>query len=315
LYEALQGFPGAEKIIRNTRCVTVHFAFMHMDVTIMDPDYEPRPPREGEIFHSPDSGASYRVRSNPFGFAKWFRKSVFFQEGVGSFAERVASRRQVNFMDRLQASEIKAADQDKLPPMIPPRFDAQQVVALKLMKRILNIEYRKQSVRRPPSIYLTKKSSDCGFDPIGLTGQLERLAACIYEQMGHSLTLASGPLEKNPVCDIDIITDRWPENQEDRRVLRAVMKDILGGLEKAKTSSFAEIAEWLTEVFGEEISTRAVRKHLERRSHGEPVGAVKVVGTILPIAAITSPAIARQMTQIPSHNFHNEVARTSNEGN
>ena len=68
LYWALQGFPGAERVVRNTRCVTVEFAFMHMDVTPMDPEAEPRPERIGEIFHSPDEGEACHVPANPVGF-------------------------------------------------------------------------------------------------------------------------------------------------------------------------------------------------------------------------------------------------------
>jgi hypothetical protein len=78
LYDALQGFPDVQKIVRCTRCVQLQFAFMHMDVTILDPAADPRPERVGEIFHSPDTGASYRVPSNPYGFGQWFRKNVTY---------------------------------------------------------------------------------------------------------------------------------------------------------------------------------------------------------------------------------------------
>jgi hypothetical protein len=36
LEAALQGFPGVIKIVRCTRCIQLQFAFMHMDVTLMD---------------------------------------------------------------------------------------------------------------------------------------------------------------------------------------------------------------------------------------------------------------------------------------
>ena len=36
LEEALQGFPGATKIVRCTRCVQIQFPYMHMDVTVLD---------------------------------------------------------------------------------------------------------------------------------------------------------------------------------------------------------------------------------------------------------------------------------------
>jgi len=315
LFDGLQGFPGAEEIVRNTRCVTVHFAFMHMDVTIMHPQQEPRPERVGEIFHSPDKGESYRVPANPHGFSTWFRKSVFFQEGIGSFAERISKRRLESQIDRLQAPVAKALDQDKLPPMIPPRMDAQQVVALKLMKRILNVEYAKLKVRKPPSIYTTKKAADCGYEPMGLTAQLERLAKCIQTEMINAIVLGYGPDERNPTHFEDCLNDRWPETQEDRQVFKNVMGRVLQSLEKAKSSGFTEIAKIMHELFGETISAVAVKKHLVRREGSNPAMVMKGVGTIIPAAAISAPAIARDMHSIPKHNFHCELKKNGKRNN
>ena len=308
LFEALQEFPGAKKIVRNTRCVTVDFAFMHMDVTIMDPETAPRPERVGEIFHSPDSGESHRVPSNPFGFSQWFRRTVFFQDGVGSFSEKVAKRRLENFVDRLQPPNPRAADQDSLPPMIPPRFDAQQAVALKLIKRNLNVSYRKRQEKKPPSIYITKMASDCGHDEGGLTAQLERLASFIMNQMAHALAVSSGPDERNPAYEADRINDRWPKTQEDRQALHTVMGELLTVLEKAKTSPFAEIAKLMGQAFGEDVSGRAVKRHVDRRDGANPAKTVKGAGTVIPATIITSPAIARETRPIPDHHFHCEDA-------
>ena len=309
LFEALEGFPNAEKIKRNTRCVTVHFASMHMDVTIMAPQQAPRPERVGEIFHSPDKGSSYRVPANPYGFSGWFRKSVFFQEGVGSFAERVAKRRLESFVDRFQAPTTKALDQDKLPPMIPPRLDAQQVVALKLMKRILNVEYAKKKVRKPPSIYTTKKAADCGFESMGLTAQLEQLARCIQNEMTNAIAIGNGPDERNPTHFADRLNDRWPETQEDRQVFKDVMGKVLRLLERAKKSDFSEIAKIMNELFGESVSAFAVKKHLMRREGSNPAMVIKRVGTVIPAAVISAPAIAKDLRSIPDHRFHCELKK------
>jgi hypothetical protein len=309
LYDALQGFPNSVKIIRNTRCVTVQFANMHMDVTILDPHQEPRHARTGQIFHSPETGKGHRVPANPFGFSFWFRRTVVFQEGVGSFADRISKRRQENFVNRLHSQSTRAAEQDKLPPAIPPRFDAQQVVALKLMKRILNVEYAERDVRRPPSIYTTKKSTDCGFEPRGLTAQLARLAQCIRTEMLNSLAVGSGPDQRNPEYSEDRINDRWPQTQEDRRTFANVMDKLLGALERAKTASFTDIAQIMSELFGEGISTNAVRKHLTRRDGNMVASVVKKVGTIIPATVITAPAVAKELKPIPNHNFHCEMKK------
>lgn len=315
LFESLQGFPGAQKIERNTRCVTIHFAFMHMDVTIMDPGIEPRVERVGEIFHSPDQGDSYRVPSNPYGFSHWFRSSVQFQEGVGSFAEKVSKRRLENYVDRLRPMSPGAADQDDLPPMIPARMDAQQVVALKLMKRILIVDYRKKDLKRPPSIYTTKKASDCGFEPLGLTAQLARLATCIRDEMDKALAIENGPDERNPTYEPDCINDRWPETQEDRLTFRASMQNVLDTLLKAARSDFKEIARLLSELFGETITQKAAERHLGRRTGGTPSSVIKQAGTVVPATALTTPAVAKSTRAIPDHNFHSEDTGHDDEDN
>ncbi|MEM5501842.1 nucleotidyltransferase [Ahrensia kielensis] len=307
LFEALQGFPGAQKIVRNTRCVTIHFAFMHMDVTIMDPESEPRTERVGEIFHSPDTGESDRIPANPYGFAYWFRKSVHFQEGVGSFAERVANRRIENSIDRLELSSPRAADQDDLPATIPPRFDAQQVVALKLIKRAFIVAYRNRGIKRPPSIYVTKKASDCGFEPLGLTSQVQRLAICLRDEMDKAIELVNGPDERNPTHIPDRINDRWPKHQMDRQTLRTVADEVTNCLEKAKSMSFTEVAKILSELFGENISGQAVEKHLQRREGSNAsTSVVKGVGTVIPSAILTAPGLAKETRIVPDHHFHCE---------
>ena len=313
LYEALQGFPGAQNIERNTRCVTISFAFMHMDVTIMHPEQEPRPERIGEIFHSPDSGDSYRVPANPFGFAHWFRGSVHFKEGGDTFPDLVSSRRLENFVNRLDEANPRAADQDDLPPMIPPRFDAQQVVALKIMKRFLNMQYRNRNVKKPPSIYITKMASDCGFEPLGLTAQLERLALYIRDQIAEAVLLRSGPDERNPAYQLDRINDRWPSSQDDRQTLVSVINIFLQLLEAAKNGSFTEIMRLMDEGFGEKISEHAIKKHLDRRSNLNSAEIVKTIGTVVPPTILTTPEVANRTRVIPGHHFHCEEPDDSEE--
>jgi hypothetical protein len=65
---ALQGFPGVIKILRCTRCIQLQFAFMHMDVTLMDRSKHIAIARAGEILHAPDEGPSSRIPANPWGF-------------------------------------------------------------------------------------------------------------------------------------------------------------------------------------------------------------------------------------------------------
>jgi hypothetical protein len=311
LHAALQGFPDVRKIVRCTRCVQLQFAFMHMDVTLLNPMVEPRPERVGEIFHSPDTGASRRVPSNPYGFSLWFRKNVTYP--TPEFLEAVKSRRQTMAIDRLPPMMARdKALQEKLPPIIPPRVDAQQVHALKLMKRYLNLRYERRRIRRPPSIYFTKLAVTCGYEPLGLTAQLERLAAHIKIAMDAAWAANTGPDERNPSYLPDRLNDRWPTTQADRKMLADNMVHLAEEIAKARDSEIKDIVVIFADLFGERVSKRtqdAIMKRMDQRSNRQTLRFERGTGAIIPATAVAAPAVTRAAAEVPRHNFHCEDDR------
>lgn len=307
LWDALQGFPDVRKFVRCTRCIQMQFAFMHMDVTILDPANQPRPDRVGEIFHSPDTGGGHRVPSNPYGFAMWYRQNVVYPSP--DFLENVRERRRAFGVNRLPDLSIFAkAEQEDLPPVVPDRVDAQQVYALKLMKRFLNLRYEKRKLKRPPSIYLTKLSATCGYEERGLTAQLERFATKIKTEMSVALLASQGPDERNPTYEPDRLNDRWPETQEDRTTLRDDMSALLNALGKARLSDIDEILQIMAELFGERVKERTYEnftKRIDQRGGRRSMTFERGTGAILPASAISAPAVAR--AEVPLHNFHCEI--------
>jgi hypothetical protein len=308
LYKSFQGFPDVREIVRCTRCVQLQWAFMHMDVTILDPAAEPRPERVGEIFHSPDTGASYRVPSNPYGFSQWFRKNVTYPSQ--EFLDVVKSRRRSFAIDRLPSMmAMDKAEQEKLPPVVPPRVDAQQVHALKLMKRYLNLRYERRGIQRPPSIYFTKLAVTCGYEPLGLTAQLERFAAKIKIEMDAAYAANKGPDERNPSYEPDKLNDRWPTTQADRKMLGDDMVALLKGLEKTRKAEIKDMLAILSDLFGERVSKRtldAFTKRMDQRSGRQTLHFERGTGAIIPATAVAAPAVARAAAEVPRHNFHCE---------
>jgi hypothetical protein len=303
LFVALQGFPGALKVVRCTRCVQIQFAFMHMDVTILDPAADPRQARVGEIFHSPDNGEAYRVPSNPYGFAQWYRSNV--QYPVETFLSELQGRRRIYGVDRLGLGQVEKAEQENLPPIIPPRLDAQQVIALKLGKRFLNIRYENRKLKRPPSIYLTKLSQICGYSTSGLTSQLETMARKIKSEMDESTRMNWGPDERNPTYLADRLNDRWPISQTDRAQLALDMHVLLTELQAAKLAEFKEVREILARLFGERVSTRSLEVFMNRMDQGGGRRSLQFergTGAVIPSAKLVAPAVVRSV--IPRHNFH-----------
>ncbi|MDF3153250.1 nucleotidyltransferase [Mesorhizobium sp. XAP10] len=306
LFDALQGFPDVREIVRCTRCVQMRFAFMHMDVTILDPARAPRAERVGEIFHSPDHGNGYRVPSNPYGFAAWYRQSVVYPSR--EFLDDIRHRRRSFGVNRLPDLSIFAkADQENLPPVIPERVDAQQVYALKLMKRFLNLRYEDRDIKRPPSIYLTKLSATCGYDPRGLTAQLERFASKIQSEMNAAFLANSGPDERNPSYDPDRLNDRWPNTQADRKTLAGDMAFLIQELQKARYSEIKDMLKIIAELFGERVKERTFEtftKRMDQSTGRRGMSFERGTGTVLPASVIMAPAVSR--AAVPSHNFHCE---------
>jgi hypothetical protein len=304
LFDALQGFPDVRKLVRCTRCVQMQFAFMHMDVTILDPANAPRPERIGEIFHSPGTGLSYRVPSNPYGFSTWYRENVTYPSK--DFLDDLRARRKSFGIDRL-AAVVAKTEQEDLPPVIPERVDAQQVYALKLMKRFLNLQYESRTIKRPPSIYVTKLSVTCGYEPRGLTAQLERLAGMIKLEMQKAFLAGKGPDERNPRYELDKLNDRWPETQADRKTLADDMTFLLQELEKARNADIKDMLKIVAELFGERVKDKTYETFIKRndqRPGRRTMTFERGTGTIIPASVVAAPAVVR--AEVPRHNFHSE---------
>ena len=126
------------------------------------------------------------------------------------------------------------AEQEKLPPVLPPRVDAQQVHALKLMKRYLNLRYERRRMKRPPSIYFTKLSVTCGYEPLGLTGAARAVRRPREDRDRQGVCRNNGPDERNPSYLPDRLNDRWPTTQAERKMLADDMVDLIEETEKAR---------------------------------------------------------------------------------
>lgn len=322
LEEALQGFPGAIGIERCSRCVQLQFPFMHMDVTILDRRERIAIARAGEIFHSPDSGPSLRIPSNPWGFTDWFRSSI----GVGQevFAETLRRHRETISKDRLQYLDddermvMTKADQEDLPPTIPNAIDAQEAVALKLLKRFLNLQYEDLAIKRPPSIYLTKRAVDVGYVKQGLSAQLFVLAQSTAEILRRHIADGTRPREENPSYPPDRINDRWPQEGAagigDMQQLAEKLEYLCDRLNRMAGASLKEMSEAIDELFGERIGTeqrRILAARYDRRESDSPVLTESRTGAVYAPAVVATP---ERLQEVPRHNFHPMILDDQDEG-
>jgi hypothetical protein len=312
LHESLEGFPGVQKIVRCTRCVQLIFPFMHMDVTILDRATAHPIARAGQIFHSPDDGNAYRVDSNPWGFTDWYRGQLNkHQEAFQKLLlehRASAGRSRLPVLDEDERIVVAKADQLDLPPVIPTRFDAQESVALKLLKRFLNLEYEDSPLKRPPSIYLAKRTGLYGFEPAGLTAQLYGLARSIATEMRTHIAAGTRPSESNPTYPKDKINDRWPregaEGVTDMKALATSLDKLTRRLEQMRTAPLQDITKYIDELFGEKVGAdqRRILKERYQRGKEDPSLMLKQGS-----GQVYAPAIVRpreEVREIPRHNFH-----------
>lgn len=310
LFEAFQAFPDVRKIVRCTRCVQLHFAFMHLDVTPMDPFAEPRQARAGNIYHSPDEGADKLFSVNPFGFAQWFRQTVTmpsrqFQDHVRSMRASMA------IPDRLALNMVFAdAEVDKLPEPIDPIRDAPQVIALKLMKRYLNLRYANRDRKRPVSIYLSKVAAEVPLNQFGLCAQLEALATELDQRMAMGLA-GKWPEERNPPFPRENFNDRWPKDAADMSVFRGDLQHLVKELARARQSSLSEIQEIFERLFGERVTKKAVRTYLDGlsnkpapASYEQGKGFVAAPALVAAVPAGAAQSTVAKVSRAPAHSFH-----------
>ena len=292
LFIALSGEPGScyyGKVKRRTRCVTVEYAAMHIDVTPAE-----RLPgtleRESSIFHHkhPQNGGQ-RIVANPFGFAEWFKQKT---PDTG-FAEQYAERARAYESTLL----VEAAETDSVPPSEPILRKPLAVVALQLLKRWRNVQYQKRGGRRPPSIMMSKLVADAAGQTSTLSEEVRHQAQrmlAFFERAHQSRRCVH---VQNPVCPRDVLTDRWPANLGDQAVFVKDLRKLVERLEQLEDCSLDEIRRIMAALFGEGPTADAVENFVahdlrrRKRRHQRNGGRVALSGTAAGIAT-------------SKHNFH-----------
>ena len=312
LCTSLQGFPDVREIERCTRCVQLRFAFMHLDVTVMRPAVEPRPARVGDIFHSPDRGSDETHRVNPYGFAEWVKQQAV-KPNVSFHAEANRLRRSFGvanrFVDTIPSRELAiCAETQDLPDLIDPVRDSWQIIALKLMKRFLNLRYADRCEKRPISVYLTKIAVEVPLNAYGICAQLEAFAIELDRRMRSALEGGRWPEERNPVYPDENFNDRWPKDIAAIRLFREDLRYLCSELQRARQSPVAEIQHIFDDLFGERVSGAAVRAYVESLpstpqkssyEHGRGFVAAPSV-----MRSMAEPVPTARVSRAPAHTFH-----------
>jgi hypothetical protein len=296
---AIRGERGSRyyaKVERKTRCSTVHYDGMHLDVTpAVRLVY--REERTGCIFHSKPSDPNepkFTLLANPYGFGQWFLANTPADEAFGLYFEKASLD-----YDRLRQKILEKADADPVPDQMPVYRKSRAVICLQLIKRWRNLAYdrRHARLRLPPSVllayYIAVNANQNHTLADELIHQVEWIIAALEAAERSYRTVR----EFNPACPEDELTDRWPADLSEQRVFINELRAFALQLHRLWDGvPMAEMQRILEDLFGERPAREAVRKYTGQHVDDDKAGKgfhILRNGSIPALGSVAIPTEAR----------------------
>lgn len=208
LYYSVKGEKGSRyyhMTERRTRCVTIHCADMHLDLTPMVLVPEREALTSWVYHHKPDAPKepTYRTLANPFGFANWYQENTpldhAFTEAFTGLARSMAGY-----------EAFAKADAEPVPDHEPIVHKSKALVVHQLTKRWRNKQFEGRAGRRPPSPLLARLNADTANQTETLSEELELQAHHLLARFRQAHGLGQILTVLNPTCPDDNFSDRWP---------------------------------------------------------------------------------------------------------
>jgi len=204
-HRAIRGDPGSryyKKSDRKTRCSTVQYDGMHLDVT---PAIRAigREERTSYIFHSKPSDPKepkQTLFANPFGFGQWFIANTPVDEVFGLYFEKASLD-----YNRMRLEVMAKADAEPVPEQMPVYRKSRAVIALQLIKRWRNLAYdrRHASLRMPPSVLIAYYVATNANQTKALADELIHQVECMIATLQAAERLQQTVHAFNPQCRED----------------------------------------------------------------------------------------------------------------
>jgi len=308
LFAAINGSPGSQyhgMVERQTRCVTVNYADgMHIDITptllLNEMD-----PRQSCLFHAKKeepTSEHRRLRMNSFGFCEWVNANspidVNFEEAYGRRAMAFDARRTRADADVVAVPAHSTVEGGK----------SVKIVAQQLLKRNRNLRYEKRDGRLPPSAMIAKFGAKTTVTGASIAWALDAISAKILgalEQAERDRVLID---VRNPRCEDERFTDRWPENRRAQRVYIEDLKLFRQQLATLQSQdlSLADKRKILADMFGIGPAQSVIDDLNAKIGVAVQTGQRVIAPTGRVIAAATAPAtvgISRAAAQPRGHAF------------
>ncbi len=270
---------------------------MHIDLTpaVRQPLRENR---TSVIFHSKPEDPKVpdqRLFANPWGLADWFTERTPADADFANFFERRS-------MDHYGRKIEARAPAEEVPAKEPAYRKSKALIALQLIKRWRNVLFSRKdraTLRRPPSVLLSKFVGDNANRTRTLAEEVEYQAQCILTRLEHETVQCRLICEVNPRCPEDVLTDRWPGNFQNQTLMIHDLRDFVAKMQtlRSGTVDLAEMSKVLEELFGR----RPARNVIDDYIASAPSGGNRVVGKTGRILGLTSgissPALARTVSE------------------
>lgn len=262
LFQAMRGEPGSryyDCTVRQSRCVTVHYADgMHLDLSpsiLLDE----QDPRRSIIFHSKTEEPRWKdmtILTNSYGFVAHYNRLCPVDR---AFSDKYG--RMVRDADLQLRAMMKDADSIPVPAHSSEvGGKSAATVALQLIKRNRNIRWHKRNRRMPASVMLSCLALEV-IQPGRTIGQnLVAIASHILNRLAIAKSAGRLIHVENPCCPGDVFTDRWPETLQDQDLFISDMRLLLAQLAQFldERRSFKERAKVLEEMFGETVAKQVI---------------------------------------------------------
>lgn len=240
LYDAVNGAPGSiyyGKVTRNSRCVTIEYDQMHLDITPAVPMPE-LDERTSTIFHANEKEPPAKHRhivANPWGFAHWFTEST---PEVQAIVEAV-----------LRKSTDPVPDQEHVLEKSP------SLIALQLLKRWKNKNYDNREGRSPPSVVLAYFVAMNSGQATDLFTELRIQSNALYADFAEAQRAGVLVAVHNPRCATDVLTDRWPADLKTQAVFVDDLVRLSAALDRVEADPTPETcAAVFAQLFGEKVT-------------------------------------------------------------
>lgn len=261
------------KVTRKNRCIRVkHAGQFHLDILPACPD----PKNGGSCLLIPDRNARDWRPSNPRGYAAWFES-------------------------RCEVALVRLAEKaEPIPPAEAPDYKAVLKLATQLLKRWRDIEYDRRREVAPISIVLTTLAG------LNYSGERSLSEALVTVVKGINMSASSTARLRvfNPANLDEELTEKWNSDRTAYEAFVAGMNKLQLGMHAILNAApYAELEKALTNMFGENVTTQALREHaesIERAREAGSLSAARHTGILATSVAVGTVPVAR-------HTFYGDV--------